>query len=136
MGPRAPPDIRRGTPQTRPGIEKSMSPYRPEAVGDSGEITPTIGNGHEGRMLRNMTCPACGSETMPTARFCSTCGRALRGPDDERRIVTVLFADIVGFTKLSERLDPEQVKNLVDRCFDLLAVEVEAFGGQVDKIVG
>lgn len=89
-----------------------------------------------GRMLRSMTCPACGSETSPTARFCATCGRALRGPEDERRIVTVLFADIVGFTTMSERLDPEQVKNLVDRCFDLLAVEVEAFGGRVDKIVG
>ncbi|CAN5560409.1 hypothetical protein BH10ACT1_BH10ACT1_04720 [soil metagenome] len=51
-------------------------------------------------------------------------------------MVTVLFADLVGFTALSERLDPERVKNLVDRCFERLAADVTAFGGQVDKIVG
>lgn len=51
-------------------------------------------------------------------------------------MVTVLFADLVGFTSLSERLDPERVKNLVDRCFDRLATDVTDFGGQVDKIVG
>ncbi len=83
-----------------------------------------------------MTCPACGSSTAPGARFCATCGRALRSVDDERRVVTVLFGDLVGFTALSERLDPEQVKNLVDRCFDRLAEEVTMFGGRVDKIVG
>lgn len=83
-----------------------------------------------------MTCPACGSTTDPGARFCASCGRALRSADDERRVVTVLFGDLVGFTALSERLDPEQVKNLVDRCFDRLAEEVTMFGGRVDKIVG
>ena len=55
---------------------------------------------------------------------------------DERRVVTVLFADLVGFTTLSERMDPEVVKNLVDRSFDRLARDVTAHGGQVDKIVG
>lgn len=83
-----------------------------------------------------MTCPACGEAITPADRFCASCGRALRPTDDERRIVTVLFADIVGFTSVSERLDPEQVKNLVDRCFDLLGAEVEAFGGRVDKVMG
>lgn len=83
-----------------------------------------------------MTCAACGATASDDARFCASCGRALRVVDDERRIVTVLFADIVGFTTLSERLDPERVKDLVDRCFDRLAVDVTSFGGQVDKIVG
>lgn len=55
---------------------------------------------------------------------------------DERRLVTVLFADIVGFTGLSEARDPEQVKNLVDRCFALLADDITAFGGRVDKVIG
>jgi class 3 adenylate cyclase/tetratricopeptide (TPR) repeat protein len=55
---------------------------------------------------------------------------------DERRIVTVLFGDLVGFTTLSESRDPEQVKNLVDTCFQRLVVDIAAFGGQVDKIVG
>ncbi|HVN52300.1 MAG TPA: adenylate/guanylate cyclase domain-containing protein, partial [Acidimicrobiales bacterium] len=49
---------------------------------------------------------------------------------------TVLFADLVGFTTLSETRDPEQVKNLVDSCFQLLARDITSFGGQVDKIVG
>jgi class 3 adenylate cyclase/tetratricopeptide (TPR) repeat protein len=55
---------------------------------------------------------------------------------DQRRVVTVLFADVVGFTALSEHRDPEQVKRLVDRCFQRLVEDIEAFGGRVDKIVG
>jgi class 3 adenylate cyclase/tetratricopeptide (TPR) repeat protein len=55
---------------------------------------------------------------------------------DERRVVTVLFADLVGFTKLSEGSDPEQVKNVVDRCFQRLVAVVESYGGKVDKIIG
>jgi len=70
------------------------------------------------------------------ARFCASCGQSLLILDDERRVVTVLFADIVGFTTLSEHLDPELVKNLVDRCFNRLAQDVTAFGGRVDKIIG
>jgi class 3 adenylate cyclase/tetratricopeptide (TPR) repeat protein len=51
-------------------------------------------------------------------------------------VVTVLFADLVGFTALSEQRDPEQVKRLVDRCFERLVADIETFGGRVDKIVG
>jgi len=51
-------------------------------------------------------------------------------------VATVLFADLVGFTSLSERSDPEQIKNLVDRCFARLARDITDFGGQVDKIMG
>ncbi|WP_426571254.1 adenylate/guanylate cyclase domain-containing protein [Aquihabitans sp. McL0605] len=83
-----------------------------------------------------MTCSACGATAAADARFCASCGRPLRTVDDERRVVTVLFSDLVGFTSLSERLDPERVKNLVDRCFDRLAEDITSFGGQVDKIVG
>lgn len=48
----------------------------------------------------------------------------------------MLFADLVGFTTLSEKIDPEHVKNIVDRTFERLAADVTAFGGRVDKIVG
>ncbi|MGD9797134.1 MAG: adenylate/guanylate cyclase domain-containing protein [Acidimicrobiia bacterium] len=51
-------------------------------------------------------------------------------------MATVLFADIVGFTALSESRDPEEVKHLVDRCFERLAADVTSFGGHVDKVVG
>jgi predicted ATPase/class 3 adenylate cyclase len=50
--------------------------------------------------------------------------------------VTVLFADIVGFTGMAESADPEPVKNLLDRCFARLARDVTTYGGRVDKIVG
>ena len=51
-------------------------------------------------------------------------------------VVTILFGDIVGFTALSERLDPERVKNLVDEVFERLAADIVSFGGQVDKVIG
>jgi len=70
------------------------------------------------------------------ARFCPSCGHPTSGPVDERRIVTVLFADIVGFTTLSETMDPERVKRLVDSWFERLVTDITAFGGRVDKIVG
>lgn len=83
-----------------------------------------------------MTCPACGSATPDGARFCPSCGHQLQVQADERRIVTVLFADLVGFTGMAEQRDPEQVKILVDGCFEALVEDIHRFGGRVDKIVG
>ncbi|CAN5750265.1 AAA family ATPase [soil metagenome] len=83
-----------------------------------------------------MTCPSCGAPIVGDARFCSSCGHELRARGDERRVLTVLFGDLVGFTALSETLDPEQVKNLVDGSFEQLVADITAFGGQVDKIIG
>jgi class 3 adenylate cyclase len=83
-----------------------------------------------------MTCPSCGGAAPADARFCPSCGHSLVARPDERRVATVLFADLVGFTTLSESADPEHIKNLVDRCFERLAVEVTTFGGQVDKVIG
>jgi class 3 adenylate cyclase/tetratricopeptide (TPR) repeat protein len=83
-----------------------------------------------------MRCPACGEGVPEAARFCPECGHALATRPDERRLVTVLMADIVGFTALSETADPEHVKNLVDRTFERLVADVRAFGGELDKIVG
>ncbi|MDH3293602.1 MAG: AAA family ATPase, partial [Acidimicrobiia bacterium] len=82
-----------------------------------------------------MTCRTCGATVADGARFCSQCGAA-QVETDERRVVTVLFADIVGFTALSEQRDPEGVKRLVDRCFQQLAGDISSFGGVVDKVMG
>jgi class 3 adenylate cyclase/tetratricopeptide (TPR) repeat protein len=86
--------------------------------------------------LTPVTCPACHRDAPDDARFCPSCGQDLRVRGDERRVVTVLFADLVGFTAMSEVRDPEHMKNLVDRCFEQFVRDIEAFGGRVDKIVG
>ena len=83
-----------------------------------------------------MVCPSCGVPAPPGARFCASCGSALERRTDERRLVSVLFADLVGYTALAETRDPEAVKNLVDACFERLVADVVAFGGVVDKIIG
>jgi class 3 adenylate cyclase/tetratricopeptide (TPR) repeat protein len=91
------------------------------------------------------TCPTCGSEQAATASFCSNCGSALAadarraepGSDqEERRVVTVLFADLVGSTALGERLDPEDVRMLQGELFTLVNEEVERFGGVSEKFAG
>lgn len=84
-----------------------------------------------------MTCVACSQPLPEGARFCSFCGHEVRPSAlEERRVVSVLFADIVGYTTLSEHLDPERVKRLVDGAFDQLIDEIERFGGSVDKVLG
>jgi class 3 adenylate cyclase/tetratricopeptide (TPR) repeat protein len=96
------------------------------------KLTAVSGGGEAG----GATCPSCGHEVARDARFCPSCGQPLRPLSDERRIVTVLFADLVGFTSLAETRDPEEVKNLVDGMFAALAADIAAFGGRVDKVLG
>src|SRR5207302_10763266 len=91
-------------------------------------------------------CASCGAAIPPEARFCMDCGAALEGappaptpvaaPPEERRQVTVLFADLSGYTAVSEHMDRERVKALVDGALRRLAEEVERFGGSVDKYIG
>jgi class 3 adenylate cyclase/predicted ATPase len=84
-----------------------------------------------------MTCPSCALPVPEAARFCPACGYALVTVNlEERRIVTVLFADLVGFTTLAEHRDPERVKRLIDAAFERLVADVELFGGRVDKLLG
>src|SRR5215813_105136 len=60
-----------------------------------------------------------------------------KGPTlDERKLVTILFADIAGFTALSEKLDPEEVRRLINACFDGLVPVFQKYGGTIDKFIG
>ncbi|MEX0875325.1 MAG: adenylate/guanylate cyclase domain-containing protein [Actinomycetota bacterium] len=86
--------------------------------------------------MTDRVCSSCAADLPAGAKFCPSCGAVITARADERRIVTVLFADVVGFTPMSEDLDPEQVKRMLDRCFEGLAADVLAHGGRVDKIVG
>jgi class 3 adenylate cyclase/tetratricopeptide (TPR) repeat protein len=86
-----------------------------------------------------VACATCSHPVPDGARFCPSCGTAVakaEGALEERRVVTVLFADLVGYTSLAEHLDPERVKRLVDTCFERLVADIEAFGGRVDKLLG
>src|SRR5881296_3815296 len=86
------------------------------------------------------TCPNCGRKNPPDARFCNACATALperaEGLDEERKVVTVLFADLVGFTSQAERLDPEDVRALLAPYWEHLRGELERFGGTVEKFIG
>jgi class 3 adenylate cyclase/tetratricopeptide (TPR) repeat protein len=86
-----------------------------------------------------VSCPTCGTPTVPGARFCFACGSPLPEALDaeaERRVVTVLFGDLSDFTSWSEDLDPERVGGLTDRVLATLAEAVSEFGGHVDKLTG
>src|SRR3990172_10230176 len=57
-------------------------------------------------------------------------------PEEERRLVTILFADLVGYTSASESRDPEVIQDALNLCFDRLSSEILRFGGYIDKVVG
>ncbi|MGA7913207.1 MAG: adenylate/guanylate cyclase domain-containing protein [Candidatus Dormiibacterota bacterium] len=85
-------------------------------------------------------CSTCGHENQESAKFCSDCGAPLAAAAvsarEERKVVTVLFADLVGFTSRSERMDPEDVRALLSPYYARLRTELERFGGTVEKFIG
>src|SRR5262249_41696443 len=87
--------------------------------------------------------PSCRSPCTPAAKFCRSCGTAVAGGPakaaDEavvRKVVTIVFADLVGSTSLHERLDPESVSRVMDRYHRAVRVPVEAHGGTVVQLLG
>ena len=84
------------------------------------------------------TCSSCGQENPDNARFCLACGSPLgqAAPREERRIISVLFVDLVGFTARAERLDPEDVRAILTPYHDCVRREIESFGGVVEKFIG
>jgi class 3 adenylate cyclase len=110
-------------------------------------------------------CPSCGTGNPPANKFCHECGQALAPPpapaahfaspqsyppkhlaekiltsrtalEGERKQVTVLFADVSGFTSMSERLDPEAVHQLMNRAFELMLGEVHRYEGTINQFLG
>jgi class 3 adenylate cyclase/predicted ATPase len=100
----------------------------------------------------SLACPACGAPVEAAHRFCGDCATPLwtedAGPpppeaetsrsaaESERRVCSVLFCDLVGFTPLSETRDPEEVRELLSRYFDMARTVVGRYGGVVEKFIG
>jgi class 3 adenylate cyclase len=85
------------------------------------------------------SCRACGQDNPEIARFCLACGAPLAEETphrEERRIVSVVFVDLVGFTSRSEQLDPEDVRAILTPYHGTVRDELESFGGVVEKFVG
>ena len=99
-------------------------------------------------------CPTCGTPNPPEVKFCGECGSVLAGipkaapqapapetlvsaaPTSERRLVSVLFADLVGFTTLSENRDAEEVRELLSRYFETARTIIARYGGTIEKFIG
>ncbi len=91
-------------------------------------------------------CPTCDADVAPGVRYCTSCGSALKagestGPETqepmaERRRASVLFVDLEGFTSLAETLDPEEVRAVQSRYFEVARSVIVRFGGTVEKFIG
>jgi predicted ATPase/class 3 adenylate cyclase len=112
-----------------------------------------------------LTCPHCNFVNPPTFKFCGECGCRLSvlptikvepsesgesavivegdiddgtcaGPDSERKCVTVMFSDLTGYTEMSEKLDPEEVKEITSTIFSELTKIIEKYDGFIEKYIG
>src|SRR6185312_5819139 len=97
------------------------------------------------------SCPSCRADVPVGLRFCNACGSQIpegrgregaaetareTGPQSERRLVSVLFVDLEDFTGLAEGLDPEDVRNLQARYFEVARSVVAHYGGTLEKFIG
>ncbi len=113
-----------------------------------------------------LKCPSCGSPCEQDSAFCNECAHDLTGAkapapvdhskpqtyipkfladkilstgkslEGERKLVTVLFADLAGYTSMSEKLDPEEVRQIMEGCFQILMDEIHRYEGTIDKFTG
>jgi class 3 adenylate cyclase len=85
-------------------------------------------------------CARCGERNPEAARFCAACGSALPPPPavplETRKTVTVLFCDVTGSTSLGERQDPEQVRRVLSRYYEVSRDVLQRHGGTVEKFMG
>ncbi|MGH3111243.1 MAG: ATP-binding protein [Gaiellaceae bacterium] len=86
-----------------------------------------------------LRCPSCGEESPPGSRFCASCGARLdqpSSPHEERKLVSVLFVDLVDFTARADRADPEDVRETLQLYHAEAKRQIEQYGGVVEKFIG
>jgi class 3 adenylate cyclase len=86
-----------------------------------------------------LECTQCGRENPDGSKFCNACGATLAEPAasaEERRVVSIVFVDLAGFTARSEQLDPEDVRAILTPYYERVRGELERFGGRVEKFIG
>jgi class 3 adenylate cyclase/tetratricopeptide (TPR) repeat protein len=92
-----------------------------------------------------LVCPHCHFDNLPTDKFCGECGKSLAPagkesttsePEGERKYVTAMFSDLSGYTAISEKLDPEELKQIMSRIFGEIAQVVTKYEGFIEKFVG
>ena len=90
--------------------------------------------------IAGVNCPSCSKQNPAGAKFCLECGSALaestHAAREERKVLTVLFADLVGFTSQAEQMDPEEVRAILQPYHASLREDLERYGGTVEKFIG
>jgi class 3 adenylate cyclase/tetratricopeptide (TPR) repeat protein len=87
----------------------------------------------------SLVCASCGAVNPPQARFCNSCGARLEAPAsprEERKLVSILFVDLVGFTARSDRADPEDVRDALQLYHSTAKQRIEQHGGVLEKFIG
>src|SRR4029079_9552216 len=88
-----------------------------------------------------LVCASCGTENPAGYKFCGQCGAALisarvKSAFEERRVISVVFADLVGFTSRAAQMDPEDLRSILDPYYRQSRARLEAHGGTVEKFIG
>src|ERR671934_1406454 len=116
--------VERGVSSATPDVRPSVTPTRDDA-GVTTSAAPPM-------------CAVCGEPLSERARFCANCGAPVETSlgTDERKMVTVVFADLVDSTGLAQRLDPERAREVLGRFFDVASEELLALRGRPEKFIG